>query len=334
MKKKLKLIVRIGKKIGIVLVLLIFLFLTGTTIWNKVMCMREASATEQPGTEVHVNGVGIQASVTGEGEKTIVLLSGLGTPSPIVDFKPLADKLKDSYRVVTLEYTGYGFSEDADVDRSNEAIVEEIRETLKQLNISPPYVLMPHSISGVYCMQYIKMYPDEVEAMIGIDSSVPNQAKYDEGVNVSKGLYYLTKFMDATGLTRLSYVSGNPMIMEMEASGSYSKEDIKILKDLTNKKQVTRALFNEIKAFYENFQSLYDVKFPEDKPVLFILSKDTCEKTKLELNKRGYDTTWEGLHEEVISNTNIQKIIYLEGQHYLHWTQAEEIAEQTKEFLK
>ncbi len=334
MKNKIKKIAKVIRKILIVLFALVIIFLIGTTIWNRVLCSKENKILKKVGTDVKVNGVNIRASVTGKGEKTIVLLSGLGTPSPITDFKPLAEKLSTSYRVVTLEYTGYGLSEDANVKRSNEAIVEEIRGALNQLSIKPPYILMPHSLSGVYCLQYMKTYPSEVEAMIGIDSSVPNQGKYDDAVKIPKGLYYLARFMDLTGLTRLSNLSGVALLQDMKASGSYSKEDMRIVTALSNKKQVTRALFNESRALPQNLKSLYDVKYPADKPILFILSDNSCKQLKEELKKRGYQATWEGLHEEAISNPNIQKIKYLKGQHYLHWTQSKAIADMADDFIQ
>ncbi len=334
MKKGLIKIAKIIRNALLAIVLLVIIFLIGTTIWNKAICLQEDKILNQVGTKVDANGVNIRTCVTGNGEKTIVLLSGLGTPSPIIDFKPLAEKLSTSYRVVTLEYTGYGLSEDANVDKSNKAIVEEIRETLNQLHIKPPYILMPHSISGVYCLQYMKSYPKEVEAMIGIDSSVPNQGKYEENEKISNGLYYLVRFMDFTGLTRLSNLSRAAFLKDMEAGGSYSKKEMKIVTALYNRKQVTRALLNESRSLPENLKSLYDVKYPADKPVLFILSDGTCKQLKEESKKLGYEASWEGLHEEVISNPEIQKITYLEGQHYLHWTQANTIADLTEEFLQ
>lgn len=334
MNSNLRIIRKKGKNFLITIFFLGIIFLIGTTTWNKVICLKEDKILNQVGTNVEVNGVNIRTSVTGKGEKTVVLLSGMGTTSPIIDFKPLAEKLSDSYRVVTLEYTGYGLSEDANVERSNEAIVEEIRNTLKQLNVKPPYILMPHSMSGVYCMQYMKMYPKEVEAMIGIDSSVPNQGKYTKDIDISKGLYYLSRLRDITGLTRLYYISGSALLQDMEAGGNYSKEDMKIVTALFNRKQLTRARVNEIKATMNNLKSLYDVKYPADKPILFILSNDTCKFIKEEYKNRGYEATWEGLHEEAISNPDIQKIKYLNGKHYLHWTQTAAITDMTKEFLQ
>jgi pimeloyl-ACP methyl ester carboxylesterase len=309
------------------------IFLLGTTIWNKVVCIQEDKALSHVGTNVNVNGTNIRVSVTGVGNKTIVLLSGMGTASPIIDFNPLAEKLSKHYKVVTLEYSGYGLSEDSTKERTNETIVEEIRGTLRQLKIEPPYILFPHSISGIYCLQYMETYPKEVEAMIGIDSSVPNQAKYEDDFSISNGLYYLARFMDVTGLTRLSYLSGNEYLEDMEASGSYSKEDMKNSSALFNRKSISKAQLSENKLFRENSEMLYDVKYPNNIPILFMLSNNSCKVYKEQLAKKGFVATWDGLHEEVISNTDIQKIVYLKGEHYLQWTQSEVIADMAEDFL-
>ncbi len=335
MRDKFKKIVKILKKVLLVLLGLLLIFLLGTTIWNKIVCMQEDKELGRVGTEVNVNGTNIRVSVIGEGKKTIVLLSGMGTASPIIDFKPLADKLSKHYKVVTLEYAGYGLSDDLNKERRNEAIVEEIRGTLHQLKIEPPYILAPHSISGIYCLQYMKDYPEEVEAMIGIDSSVPNQAKYkSDDFAISYRLYYLARFMDLTGLTRLSYLSGVGYLQDMEASGSYSKEDMKNVAALFNRKSITKARLNENRLFVENCKALYDVKYPDNIPVLFILSDNSCEVYRDELLKQGYNATWDGLHEEVISNPDIQKIVYMKGEHYLHWRQSEAIADIANDFLQ
>jgi pimeloyl-ACP methyl ester carboxylesterase len=334
MKNIIKKVIKGIRNTIIVILGLALLFLVGVTIWNRILCVQEDKALEQVGTDVNVDGKKIRVSVSGEGAKTIVLLSGMGTASPIIDFKPLADKLCNDYKVVTIEYAGYGLSDDTNEERTNEAFVEEIRSTLKQLEVKPPYILMPHSISGIYSLQYVTNYPDEVEAVIGIDCSVPNQGKCDEMVSVSKGLYNLARFMDATGLTRLSYLSGVEHLQDMQASGSYSKEDMNNVTSLFNRCSINKARFSEVQNFMNNCEQLYDVKYPVNIPVLFILSTDTCETTNKEMKKRGFEQTWEGLHEEVISNPEIQKITYLDGKHYLQWTQSETIANLTKEFLK
>ena len=122
-----------------------------------------------------VNNKTMKAFVKGSGSQTIVLLSGWGTESPIDDFKGLADNLSSDYKVVIIEYFGYGTSDITTDERSNKIIVEEIRICLKELQINPPYILIPHSMSGLYSLYYANNYPQEVNAIISIDASLPQK---------------------------------------------------------------------------------------------------------------------------------------------------------------
>jgi len=54
---------------------------------------------------------------------------------------------------------------------------------------------------------------------------------------------------------------------------------------------------------------------------------------KKQLAKKGYNVTWDGLHNEIISNPDIQKIAFLKGKHYLQWSQSQAIADMTDDFL-
>lgn len=271
------------------------------------------------GQSIKVDGKNMHAYVTGSGEKTIVLLSGLGTASPIADFMPLAERLSKDYKVVILESFGYGFSSTTKKARTNENIVNEIRTALKELDISGPYILMPHSISGIYSLYYAKNYPNEVEAIIGIDESVPNQTKINKDEDMSHNLTML----NTLGIMRdLSYLS--PSADDgMNQNNYYSPELVKLKNKATLWNSLNVSIINELNMVNSNTGELYDVKYPNDLPVLAFLSKD------------GVDTEpeWLPLHEEVISNADIQKIEPLSGGHYLHWTNADKIAEMTKEFI-
>ena len=326
MKNKFKTI----KRVSAILICMITIGILCLTVWNKALSIKENKNLQEIGENVEVNGINMRISKEGDGEKTIVLLSGLGTPDPIIDFKPLAEKLGRNYKVVTLEYPGYGLSDDTDEERSSENIVQDIREALRKSGAEPPYILMPHSISGIYCMQYMNSYPEEVAAMIGIDSSVPEQARYDEMEQVSGSIYNIAKLMDITGLSRLSYISGNDVTQNMKDSGNYSNEDINNILSIMSRKSITKAQFNEMQSFQNNCQSLFDKRYPADIPVLFLLSNESCE----EYEKKYTDITWDGVHEQTISNPLIQKIEYLQGKHYLHWTQADKISDMTDEFIR
>lgn len=155
----------------IILVLGIFLF--------KNKDNTSGGSTPKRGVEsyksVKVNGKNMWAHVKGSGDKTVVMLSGWGVDSPVDDYYPLYDMLSKDYKVVVLEYFGYFNSDITNDERTNKKMVEEIRESLDKLNIKPPYILMPHSMSGLYSLYYANKYPSEVSAIIGLDMSLPQK---------------------------------------------------------------------------------------------------------------------------------------------------------------
>jgi pimeloyl-ACP methyl ester carboxylesterase len=271
------------------------------------------------GQTINVDGKNMQAYVAGSGEKTIVLLSGLGTASPITHFMPLAERLSGDYKVVILEYFGYGFSDTTKEERSNENIVNEMRSALKELKISGPYILMPHSISGVYAMHYAINYPNEVEAIIGIDVSIPNQTKINKDANMSPYLTLLNTFGIVRDITYLLPSADDGM----NKNNYYSAEQVKMKKMATAWNSVNVSVINEFNMVNTNTKVLFDVEYPNNLPVLSFLSKDAVDSEK----------EWLPLHEEVISNSDIQKIEVLSGEHYLHWKNADKIAKMSKEFI-
>ena len=271
------------------------------------------------GQTIDIDGKHMQAYVTGQGEKNIVLLSGLGTASPIADFMPLADRLSADYKVVILEYFGYGFSDTTKAERSNENIVNEIRTALNQLEIKGPYILMPHSISGIYSMYYAIKYPDEVEAIIGIDESVPNQTKINKDPDMSHSLTLLNTFGIIRDITYLLPEAEDTK----NKNKDYTEEQIKIRKMATAWNNVNVSVINEFNSVNKNTEELYDVKYPDNLPVLAILANESEVTNK----------DWISLHQQLITNPSIQKVETLAGEHYLHWSHADKIAELSKEFI-
>ncbi len=262
--------------------------------------------------------------IHGNGSKTIVLLSGYRTPSPIANFMPLSNELSKNYKVVTLEYFGYGFSDSTNEERSNKNLVEEIRSVLNQLGLKPPYVLMPHSFSGIYSMYYANKYPVEISAIIELDCSKPNQMKNKEA-NYKNWWCKVKSFF---GVYRI-IDRYNPNYMEdMFFKGidrSIYGED---LINLMHKDFVwhydSSANVNEENMMYKNASELFDIKYSATLPVLSII----CSK-----NAKNESLNWVQLHEEVFSNPNIQQLKILEGRHYIYYSRIESISSLTNNFL-
>lgn len=138
----------------------------------------------------------INVYTEGSGELTIVILSGAGVTSPVLEYRPLYSKLSDTYRIAVVEKAGYGMSESTDTERTVENMVSESREALRLAGINPPYVLAPHSYSGFETIYWANTYPDEVKAVLSIDMGLPETAiemgkvvDFEKNVEKTKKLY-------------------------------------------------------------------------------------------------------------------------------------------------
>ena len=72
---------------------------------------------------------------------------------------------------------GYGKSDSVPAPRDGTQSVVELRALLAQLGLKPPYVLVGHSLGGLYMQLFARRYPDEVAALILVDSTHPEQLK-------------------------------------------------------------------------------------------------------------------------------------------------------------
>jgi pimeloyl-ACP methyl ester carboxylesterase len=70
---------------------------------------------------------------------------------------------------------GYGGSDPTPTPRDGGHIVEELRALLRSEGLPPPYVLVGHSLGGLYMQLFARRYPDEVAGLVLVDSTHPTQ---------------------------------------------------------------------------------------------------------------------------------------------------------------
>lgn len=118
---------------------------------------------------VDVNGKMVHVYTEGEGDLTLVFMAGHGTSYPTLDFKPLWMRMVDNYRIAVVEKSGYGWSETSNTPRDLDTTLEETRLALEMAGEKSPYVLIPHSMSGLEAIYWAQKHPDEIKAIIGFD---------------------------------------------------------------------------------------------------------------------------------------------------------------------
>jgi pimeloyl-ACP methyl ester carboxylesterase len=118
----------------------------------------------------------------GSGTPTVIIDQGQGLsiergfdrPTPL-GWAKICKTISHSTQVVMHDRAGLG-SSDPDVGpRTSADMVNDLRTTLRAAKVSPPYVLVGHSIGGFTVRLFAGGYPDEVAGVVLVDSCHPDQ---------------------------------------------------------------------------------------------------------------------------------------------------------------
>lgn len=99
----------------------------------------------------------------GKGERTLVLIHGLGSYMPA--WSRNVEALAKDHRVVVIDLPGYGKSTKANYDYSMRFFAKAVRGVVRQLGLQR-VVLVGHSMGGQIAMTYALDYPEELEALV------------------------------------------------------------------------------------------------------------------------------------------------------------------------
>ena len=265
-----KKVLKITGKVLLAVLIILVLFLAGVFIFNKIMLFKEKSLirNQKFGQLIEVDGHNMSISVSGEGERTLVFMAGAGASAPIIDYTPFAERFNDDHKCVIIEKFGYGFSDDYDGARDVETRVRQSRDVLKAAGVNAPYILCPHSYSGLEAIYWAQNYPDEIEAIIGLDMAVPQSYdSYDE--ELIKSVISADSFKRAirdTGLLRL--LVGNTIPKD------FTEETRQLIIALMCRTYGNQTASNEVNNIISDIKVIDNKNVP-DVPTLLIISDGT-----------------------------------------------------------
>lgn len=117
----------------------------------------------------------IEYALTQNGNQTIVFENGLG--GRMHWWAKVFPEVSKSATAFAYNRPGYGNSDPASSPRDGRHIVDELRFLLRSKGLNPPYVLVGHSLGGLYLQLFARNYPDEVSGLVLVDSTHPEQLK-------------------------------------------------------------------------------------------------------------------------------------------------------------
>ena len=320
---------KIGKKILKVLgwtLLAVLVFVAGLSIYNRIMMTRDINAIKDKGyyNPVSTGDHSLNMYITGngEGEHTIVALSGWSDGEMYIGWRPLTSQFEEDNEFVFIDRAGYGLSDDVRESMTVEYVVEDYRTALRNAGIEGPYILLAHSLGSLYTAYWESTYPEEVEACIIMDGTIPISAEQvDEELGemsftdnvmmqISARLPYL---LTHTGLCRIYDIN----VAYANVMSSLDPDDLNDAFALLNSTYASHACMDEISRFStgEGLSWTWEHIVTNDIPKIYIASSD-----------------YEGAqpYGERLGNTTVYN---LPGDHVIFLDRTEECAEIIAEFL-
>lgn len=148
-----------------------------------------------------------------------------GLRATVDGWDKVIDSLVPDASIFAYNRPGYGNSQETGTARDGATIVEELRQTLRHKGLAPPYILVGHSLGGLYMQLFAKRYPQEVSGLVLVDPLLPGVVKKSEEFPVwtrgAKRLFFsstVNKEIDAIHQTSeqvlsLAPIDDKPIVM-------------------------------------------------------------------------------------------------------------------------
>jgi pimeloyl-ACP methyl ester carboxylesterase len=176
-----------------------------------------------PGEMVDVGEHRLHMNCIGQGSPTVVLDGGLGYTS--VEWSGwVQPEVAKHTRVCAYDRAGMGWSEPGPDPPDATRVASELHTLLQEADEEGPYVLVGHSLAGLYSRIYAERYPEEVAGMVLVDSSHPDQFEGSGlALTMSRAAGVLGPLIARAGIPRVfNLYPSNPELPPLQREQSLS----------------------------------------------------------------------------------------------------------------
>ncbi len=238
-----------------------------------------------------------------EGAPVIIFENGMGVD--LANWNKIIDQISSFAPVVAYDRAGIGKSDKIFKMPTPKLVSENLHDILKTLKIAPPYILVGHSLGGVYVRSFAGFYANEISGLVFIDPADFTETKNDWNA-IFRAMGIPEKKIDEMLYNRL--YQPNPKVDSLNF-GPWSEGQV--LNDLRR----------------TDFAEISKLPLP-DVPILFFVggkfevpierrSKDFDQEAFFHIKNNSNMERWKKL---IYSSSKGGTLIYLTNAgHYIHW---------------
>ena len=198
-----------------------------------------------------------------------------------------------------------------------DTILRQDREALQKAGIEAPYVLCAHSFSGYEATLWAQKYPDEVEAIVGLDMCTPN-CENTETLKSNDKLMAAVKLVNRAlnhmGLIRL---------YNFDMSGTLTDDEKRIFTEIACHTTANDTIMNE--GDLDTELAMIDELNSDPLPTVPMILYASADYSGQEL--------WVGGMQAMADASTNGKVIKLDCGHYVHDFEYERISTDIRELL-
>lgn len=316
--------------VGMVAVVLVLM--VGVKLVDVTAERRERQDHPAPGELVEVDGHRMHVRVSGEGPLTMVLLPGLGTAAPVYDFRPLVSELDPWAKVAVVEPFGYGWSDETSSSMLPRDVARQVERALDGAGLDGPFVLVAHSLGGVYAQAFVDEYPDLVSGFVGLDPTMARTGEFLPDAERSVDPYadpFPTTFevLVRGGWVRpVQAVVGQDPQMFTGAGGEdgYSDANLRMQEMISNWSWGSANMRAQGASLAEATAQTRELRFDEDVPAIVFTA-----------DAEGERPAWrDAVAEDYLEGSSCSQDVPVVSGHYVHHERAADVAEEVRRFLE
>lgn len=330
-------LIKVGQIVISGIILSVFGLLAGA-LYQQSATARDREAYVSSDKLVTVDDVEMHIRCEGVGNPTVVFESGAGTS--YLNWWEIQEAISQNVRTCVYDRQNIGWSAYTGETPTLNYVAQTLHTLLENAGESAPYVLVGHSLGGVYVREYVAIYPDDVVGMVLIDSSHEQQqvrlpqAYTTWAAGAQQPTLNLCRILGPTGILR---------ILNMGAQSTQFAEDTPVYEEeiaIFNQSHFCAGVGADL-AGIDNLNASTAPAALGDLP-LVVLTADAKQadnpdafpaEFSLEMLQQA-DRVWLELQEELAGlSTDSDWIVVEDAAHYIHLDQPQVVIDTIRDVL-
>ncbi|MGL6200361.1 MAG: alpha/beta hydrolase [Lachnospiraceae bacterium] len=299
-----------------------FIIIISGVVWQNSMENKEMNQYMKFASYINVGSYNMNYHTVGDGEVAYVLISGSGTPCAYTDFYYMQQRLSNYGQVVVYDHAGVGLSTKTDVDRSIDNIVDELSLMINEVAMDKPVVIICHSLGSLEALSFTQKFKEKVQGIIFLDSGSPEFYSTNSEVT-SILMNRVSSIFRETGLIRLLGESG--VLLPIYG------EDIRNEQLPEELKKLDKILYYNSTGNYSNMDNIQNI----NENAAFVLKGNKLDDIPILVLSSDSGSEWQQVQLQLAQwSDNSNQITIQESQHYIHWSNYDEVMSHIINFIE